>query len=105
MLNALLYYAIYPVLLPPLLSIEKLPQVDAKTALALLRQVVKYIDDLPFLNAIMGPLMIQQIPKEYREIIERYPEDEDYYYEMYKKESLVGFSDKYENYLAGILLQ
>jgi hypothetical protein len=46
-----------------------------RTALLLLYQVISFIDYPPFLNAIVGPLILEWIPEDCKKIIETSPAD------------------------------
>ena len=68
-----MYYAIYPIIFGSLSLNDGIHCVNARTVLLLLNQIINFIDYPPFLNAILGPLILEWIPEDCKKIIESPP--------------------------------
>jgi len=73
--NALLYYAIFPVVIARLLDITKHSYISINTALLILTQIIHTVSYEPLILAICGALFYRNIPNEWKKCIEDFPEN------------------------------
>lgn len=73
--NALLYFAIYPLLISQFTANKKATYMSDKTALLLLNQIVNNIEYKPLLNAITEALIESELSVESKQAIETLPDD------------------------------
>ena len=71
--NALLYYAIYPLVMARLMKVNS--YINTNTALMILTQIVTFITYKPLLNSILGPLVSREISLECKRAIEELPDN------------------------------
>jgi len=72
--NAILYYAIYPLIMARFMEKEDIAYLKIDIALAMLNQIVNTIKYKPLLEAIVKPLVSSFIPLECLNAIEEFPE-------------------------------
>lgn len=71
--NALLHYVYLPVVLGSLVS-ENKPIISISTAHFILIQTFSHVKHQPIVNAIVGALLLERVPKCMVKAIEKYPE-------------------------------
>ncbi|MDR3547502.1 MAG: hypothetical protein P4M11_04385 [Candidatus Pacebacteria bacterium] len=74
MANALLYYAVLPVIVSSLCSTKKAPLISINTALFLIYQTCSTITYKPFLESLVAMIFLPSVRAEWQRLVEESPD-------------------------------